>query len=98
MIWGTGKRLRVTLLEVRVDFKALLGVLERGVEALEVLAGIRERELRAGELREVKQIGLEGLRRIDDRERWKEEMQKVRDRGEEVEMDDVFWGATICKI
>ena len=93
MTWGAGKRLRVTLLEVRVDFKALLGVLERGVEALEVLAGIRERELRAGELREVKPVGLEGLRRIDDRERWKEEMQKVRDRGEDVEMDDVFWGA-----
>ena len=50
MTWGTGKRLRVTLLEVRVDFNALLGVLERGVEALEVLAGIRERELRVGEL------------------------------------------------
>ena len=32
MTWGTGKRLRVTLLEVRVDFKALLGVLERGEE------------------------------------------------------------------
>ena len=68
MIWGAGKRLRVTLLEVRVDFKALLGVLERGVEALEVLAGIRERELRVGELKEVKPVGLEGLRRIDGRE------------------------------
>ena len=57
-----------------------------GVQVMRVLEEVR---LGVRESRD----GLEGLRRIDDRERWKEEMQKVRDRGGDVEMDDVFWGA-----